>query len=72
MIQLFIEIPSMDNLTCGMCPCRDAESDFCDLEYAINGNYKNVDTVYNSRPINCPIKHISNEDMLKGQKGGAE
>jgi len=63
MIQVFIEFPDMDNLTCGMCPCRDGGSDFCNLDYAINGDYKGVDTVYNSRPQNCPIKYISNEDI---------
>lgn len=63
MIQALIEFPNMDNLTCGNCPCRDGGSDFCNLEYAIDGDYKCIDTIYNSRPQNCPVKYISTENM---------
>ena len=61
MIQALIEIPNIDNLTCGDCPCRDGGSDFCNLKYAIDGDYRGVHTVYNSRPENCPVKYISTE-----------
>ena len=63
MVQVIIEFKDINDLTCGKCPCRDGESDFCNLDYYINGSYKSVSTVYNSRPCNCPIKYISREDI---------
>lgn len=64
MVQAMIELPNIDDLSCDKCPCRDGESNFCNLEYCINESYKKVSPIYNSRPRNCQIKYISKEDIF--------
>lgn len=58
MVQLIAEIPDINNLTCRNCPFCDSEYD-CNLDYAINGKDGEVSVLGDTRPENCPIKHIS-------------
>lgn len=74
-MKVIYDIPQ-EELMCGNCPCRDGNSDLCQLGYNIYGDFNHVDIMYHTQPRTCPAKVIPNNatiaDIIKALFGEGE